>query len=86
KELKDQSGVLFVDEPCLLMLTMNIDWFQPFDDITYSTGAIYLAINNLPREERFKPENVILVGLMPGPKEPKTKEINHYLKPIVDKL
>ncbi|OAD80875.1 hypothetical protein PHYBLDRAFT_102425, partial [Phycomyces blakesleeanus NRRL 1555(-)] len=41
---------------------------------------------NLPYEERFKPENVILVGLMPGPKEPKTKEINHYSKPIVDEL
>ncbi|OAD67046.1 hypothetical protein PHYBLDRAFT_102313, partial [Phycomyces blakesleeanus NRRL 1555(-)] len=41
---------------------------------------------NLPQEERFKPENVILVGLMPGSKEPKTKEINHYLKSIVDEL
>ncbi|OAD71077.1 hypothetical protein PHYBLDRAFT_102250, partial [Phycomyces blakesleeanus NRRL 1555(-)] len=41
---------------------------------------------NLPCEKRFKPENIILVGLMPGPKEPKAKEINHYLKPIVNEL
>ncbi|OAD72704.1 hypothetical protein PHYBLDRAFT_102004, partial [Phycomyces blakesleeanus NRRL 1555(-)] len=33
-----------------------------------------------------KPENVILVGLMPGPKEPKSEEINNYLKPLVDEL
>ncbi|OAD72711.1 hypothetical protein PHYBLDRAFT_102363, partial [Phycomyces blakesleeanus NRRL 1555(-)] len=35
---------------------------------------------------RFKPENIILVGLMPGPKEPKTDEINSYLEPLVDGL
>ncbi|OAD72410.1 hypothetical protein PHYBLDRAFT_102373, partial [Phycomyces blakesleeanus NRRL 1555(-)] len=35
---------------------------------------------------RFKPENIILVGLMPGPKEPKTDEINSYLEPLVDDL
>ncbi|OAD71072.1 hypothetical protein PHYBLDRAFT_148290 [Phycomyces blakesleeanus NRRL 1555(-)] len=55
------------------MLTLNIDWFQPFNGVTYSCGAIYLSINNLPREERYKKENVILAGLMPGPKEAKTR-------------
>ncbi|OAD70570.1 hypothetical protein PHYBLDRAFT_102252, partial [Phycomyces blakesleeanus NRRL 1555(-)] len=41
---------------------------------------------NLPHNERYKPENTLLVGLMPGPKEPKSKEINHYLWPMVDDL
>ncbi|KAG2192672.1 hypothetical protein INT47_009242 [Mucor saturninus] len=86
KELKDISGESFVAHPRSLMLTLNIDWFQPFDRVTYSCGAIYLVVNNLPREERFKAENTILVGLMPGPKEPKSEEINHYLKPLVDEL
>ncbi|OAD68554.1 hypothetical protein PHYBLDRAFT_63532 [Phycomyces blakesleeanus NRRL 1555(-)] len=67
------------------MLTLNIDWFQPFNGVIYSCGAIYLAINNLPRSEQFK-ENVILVGLMPGPKEVSTSDINNYLKPLVDEL
>ena len=40
---------------------------------------------NLPREERFKPENVIIVGIIPGPKEPKGN-INSFLKPLVDEL
>ena len=40
---------------------------------------------NLPREERFKPENVIIVGIIPGPKEPKG-DINSFLKPLVDEL
>ncbi|OAD75290.1 hypothetical protein PHYBLDRAFT_102376, partial [Phycomyces blakesleeanus NRRL 1555(-)] len=33
-----------------------------------------------------KKENVILIGLMPGPKEAKTSEINHYLRPPVVEL
>ncbi|OAD71046.1 hypothetical protein PHYBLDRAFT_148265 [Phycomyces blakesleeanus NRRL 1555(-)] len=65
---------------------MNIDWFQPFDGVTYSCGVIYLCINNLPRSEWYKKENVVLVGLMPGSKEAKTSEINHYLRPLVTEL
>ncbi|KAG2192664.1 hypothetical protein INT47_009234 [Mucor saturninus] len=84
--VKDINGNLFVDDSRSLMLTLNIDWFQPFDGVSYSCGAIYLAVNNLPRDVRFKKENVILVGLMPGPKEAKTSEINNYLRPLVDEL
>ncbi|KAG2191149.1 hypothetical protein INT47_012155 [Mucor saturninus] len=86
KDVKDINGAQFTADPRSLMLALNIDWFQPFDGVVYSCGAIYLVINNLPREERFKPENTILVGLMPGPKEPKSEEINHYLEPLVDEL
>ncbi|OAD81279.1 hypothetical protein PHYBLDRAFT_138827 [Phycomyces blakesleeanus NRRL 1555(-)] len=68
------------------MLTLNIDWFQPFDGVTYSCSAIYLSINNLLRKERYKKENVVLVRLMPGPSEVKTSQINHYLCPLVAKL
>ncbi|OAD78443.1 hypothetical protein PHYBLDRAFT_157552 [Phycomyces blakesleeanus NRRL 1555(-)] len=68
------------------MLTLNIDWFQPFDGRKHSSGAIYLSINNLPWSERLKSENVILVGMMPGLKEASTDSINHYLKLLVDKL
>ena len=46
---------------------------------------LYLVIANLPRSERFKIENVLIVGVLPGPKEPK-KHMNSYLKPLVDEL
>lgn len=75
----------YVDHPRALLLTLNVDWFQPHNG-QYSCGAISLTINNLPRTERFRTENVILVGLMPGPREPKTLEINQYLAPLVDEL
>lgn len=51
----------------------------------YSVGAIYLAIQNLPREERYKEENIILVGVLPGPSEPKLT-VNSYLAPLVRDL
>ena len=41
---------------------MNVDWFQPFVRTVYSTGAIYLTVQNLTGQERYKQENVILVG------------------------
>ena len=30
-------------------LILNIDWFQPYKNIRYSIGAIYMAFLNLPR-------------------------------------
>ena len=47
--------------------------------------VIYLALVNLPREIRFRKENVIIIGVIPGPKEPKGN-INFLLKPLVDEL
>jgi hypothetical protein len=63
---------------------LNVDWFQPFKYTNYSVGAIYLTILNLPRHERFKKVNVILVGLIPDMKsEPPT---NSFIEPLVDEL
>jgi hypothetical protein len=69
-----------------LGIIINVDWFQPFERTVYSCGAIYGAICNLPRELRFKPENLIILGIMPGPTEASLHQINHYLAPIVDQL
>ena len=51
----------FLSSPYCYLLTMNVDWFQPYERSTYSLGAIYLTIQNLPRDVRFKPDNIILV-------------------------
>ena len=44
-----------------------------------------MTVLNLPRQERFLQENVILVGVIPGPKEPQL-HINSFLSPLVDEL
>src|SRR6266496_1730425 len=69
-----------------LGIMINLDWFQPFESSVYSCGAIYGVICNLPREIRFKKENMLTLGLLPGPNEVKLHKINHYLFPIVDEL
>src|SRR2546429_3374677 len=65
---------------------INLDWFQPFDSASYSTGAIYGVICNLPREVRFKKENMLILALLLGPDEVKLHKINHYLVPIIGEL
>jgi hypothetical protein len=69
-----------------LGLLFNLDWFQPFTYTQHSTGAIYASICNLPRSERNKPENIIYLGILPGPKEVELERINHYLASIIDEL
>lgn len=64
---------------------INVDWVQPFTHTTYSLGVIYAIILNLPRSMRFKEENVMILGVIPGPTEP-SLHINTYLKPLVDDL
>ncbi|KAJ7153126.1 hypothetical protein C8R43DRAFT_832523, partial [Mycena crocata] len=39
---------------------------------------------NLPVEERYKPENMFLAGVIPGPKEPPRDLINSFWAPLVD--
>lgn len=69
-----------------LGIMLNLDWFQPFDSAVYSSGAIYGVICNLPRDLRFKKENMLTLGLLPGPEEAKLHQINNYLAPIVNEL
>lgn len=85
KSFLNPSGVPFLSLPFNFALSLNIDWFQPFKHSTYSAGAIYIAIQNLPREERYTPDNILLVGVIPGPNEPK-RTMNSYLDPLVKEL
>ena len=64
---------------------LNLDWFQPTKHGLDSIGVLYMVVMNLPRDERFKPGNVITVGIIPGPKEPKL-HVNTFLQPLVDEL
>ena len=69
-----------------LGLMINCDWFQPFKRRSnISVGVIYAVIANLPREMRFKTENVLLLGILPAlSKEP--SNLNSFLKPVVEEL
>lgn len=81
----DERGRPFFSEHFTIGLMLNVDWFNPFVYNTYSCGVMFLSIMNLPRAIRYKRENIILLGLIPGPKEP-SLSINSYLQPLVKEL
>ncbi len=85
KEFLQPDGVPFLSVPNNFALQLNVDWFRPFKHTQHSEGAIYLTVMNLPRKERFLQENVILVGVIPGPSEP-SLHINTFLTPLVTEL
>lgn len=76
------EGKPFLQEVGNLGLMLNLDWFQPYKYVNDSVGVMYLALMNLPRVERFMKDNIIVVGIIPGPHEPK-EHINVFLEPLV---
>ena len=81
----DCDGKPFLAEPMNYLLLLNCDWFQPFKHTQYSVGVLYVALGNLPRQIRFRRENILVLGIIPGPTEP-SKNINSYLDPLVSDL
>ena len=45
---------------------LNFDFFQPYKHTPESYGVFYITLMNLPRDQRFKQENVLLVGIIPA--------------------
>ena len=41
---------------------------------------------NVPLDMQYKPENLFLFGIIPGPNEPPLTCLNHYLHILVDML
>ncbi len=68
------------DLPTQNTTTLNVDWFRPF-----KLGVLYIAINNLPGKDRFLPNNIMIVGIIPGPHEP-SKNINTFLYPLCGRM
>lgn len=91
--LMDTNGKPFVRQDCSegrYIFSFCMDGFNPFQmkqaGKKASVVAMYMTCLNLPPEERYKLENMFLVGIIPGPHEPKKEEINHLLSPLVDDL
>jgi len=69
---------------------LSVDAFNPFLNKQAgkkaSSTAIYMVCLNLPPSIRYKPENMYLAGIIPGPREPSLTQINHLLEPLVEEL
>jgi Transposase family tnp2 len=70
--------------------SLCVDYFNPLGNKQAgkkkSIGMISLVCLNLPPDMRYKPENMFLFGIIPGPNEPPLTCLNHYLRPLVDML
>ena len=68
--------------------SLCVDFFNPFSNKQAgkksSVGIISVVCVNLPPSLRYKPENMFLAGVIPGPKEPPLTALNHYLTPLID--
>jgi hypothetical protein len=94
KTFRGPSGSkLFVDRAGTegrYAFSLNVDFFHPekmhVRGAKTSVGLISMACLNLPLDIRYKPENMYLAGVIPGPQEPHLTELNHYLRPLIEDL
>ena len=86
KEFQTFNGKPFLQKPRNNGFMLNFNFFQPMKHRKdYSVGVFYLALLNLPRPERFKWENIIVLGIVPSlDREP--KDLNQLLEPTIDEL
>lgn len=71
-----------------LVFSLAVDSFNPFHMKTakqqVSSTGIWLVLLNLPPHLRYLPENMFLVGVLPG--KPSMDEMNHSLQLVVKDL
>lgn len=84
KEFQTIKKNNFLKEKQNYGIMLNLDWFQPYEHVTYSVGVIYAVILNLPRNERFKLKNVMLLGIIPDMK--KEPNVQSFIDPLIDEL
>lgn len=86
KDFLTYKGKDFLKAPRNYGLMLNFDFFQPMKHRKdYSVGVLYLVNLNLPRNMRFKWENVIVVGIIPS-MDSEPKHLNEFLEPSVKEL
>lgn len=73
-----------------LVFSLGVDGFNPsgmkIGKGSASSTGIYMICLNLPVDLRYHPENMYLVGVLPGPNKPSLDQINEGLAPLVDDL
>ena len=72
------------------LFALHVDFFAPeglsIHGSTVSCEVICIMCLNLPLGIRYKLENMCLVGVILGPKEPTLNELNHYIRHVVDEF
>lgn len=72
----------FFSQPTDIAMGLSTDGFGPFKRRKQSCWPLLLFNYNLPPTVRFRLTNVICLGVIPGPKQP--KDTNSFLLPFVE--
>ena len=85
KTLYSENGAFHGDARSLAF-ALCTDGMNPFskEKTSYSMWPVTLSLLNLPSDIRTKSTSLFLVGIIPGPKEP--KNMNPYLEVLIDEL
>lgn len=90
KEFKGPDGTQFTATRGNLVFAMFVDSINPFGNKTsghhVSITFIVMVCLTLPVSIRHRPENLFLVGIAPGPREPSLEQMNWILRPVVTQL
>jgi hypothetical protein len=69
-----------------LTLTLNIDGVEVKKKSNKSIWPALLVINEIPLDQRYNLENVIIAGVWIAPNKPSRKEMKCFLSPVVEEL
>lgn len=93
RNFKWTDDKLFIDRPKgegRLLFSLNLDFFNVEEmrlrGASASSGILAMACLNLPVDIRYKPENMYIACVIPGPKEPHLTQSNHFIRPLIDDL
>lgn len=94
QNFKAADGTLYIDRAAAppgtrrLVFGLGVDGFNPFGNVIAkkkaSSTGIYFILFDLPPDLRYRPENMYLVGVIPGPNHPHLEQINNALQLVVD--
>jgi hypothetical protein len=74
-----------LDRETDLCFTFSTDGVKVFKTRSaFHIWPLFLINNNLPIDERYKKENVLLLGVIPGPNQP--KDLDSFLRPMIDEF
>ncbi|EMD33478.1 hypothetical protein CERSUDRAFT_57200 [Gelatoporia subvermispora B] len=97
RELKAPDGTPFFEAPkddrkpadLRLGVTLGVDWFSYLrSQIAPSHTSCPMSFNvvNLPPALRYRTANLLLAGIMPGPKEANPDRVQNFLRVVVNEL
>jgi hypothetical protein len=92
RDLKGPDGRPFIESETELrsIWSLSYDGYNPGTNKaagkTASVGSLAMSCLSLPPSLRNRPENLYLVGLIPGPKQPSGDGLNPFLTPLIDDL